>query len=44
MLKRQIVENLKRRHRERRQAYVALVAELRKDLSSAVSDDLQAVG
>jgi hypothetical protein len=44
MLKKQILENLQRRHRERRQPYVALVAELRKHLSSAVSDDLQAAG
>jgi hypothetical protein len=44
MLKKQILENLHRRHRERRQPYVALIAELRKHLSSAMSDDLQAVG
>jgi hypothetical protein len=44
MLKKQILENLQRRHRERRQPYVALIAELRKHLSSAVSDDLQAAG
>jgi len=44
MLKKQILENLQRRHRERRQPYVALVAELRKHLSSAVLDDLQAAG
>ncbi len=44
VLKRQIVENLKRRHRERRQPYVALVAELQTHLSSAVSDELQAAG
>ncbi|MBO1906340.1 hypothetical protein KHP60_14240 [Microvirga sp. 3-52] len=44
MLKRQIVENLRRRHRERRQPYVMLIAELSKHLSSAVSDDLQAAG
>jgi hypothetical protein len=43
-LKRQIIENLKRRHRERRQPYVALIAELQSHLSSAVSDSLQAVG
>jgi hypothetical protein len=43
-LKRQIIDNLKRRHRERRQPYVALITELRSHLSSAVSDDLQAVG
>jgi len=44
MLKKQILENLQRRHRERRQPYVALVAELRKHLSSAMADDLQAAG
>jgi hypothetical protein len=44
MLKKQIVENLQRRHRERCQPYVALVAELQKHLSSAVADDLQAAG
>ncbi|MPR11204.1 hypothetical protein [Microvirga tunisiensis] len=44
MLKMQIVENLQRRHRERRQPYVMLIAELQKHLSSAVSDDLQAAG
>ena len=44
MLKKQIVENLQRRHRERCQAYVALVAELQKHLSSAMADDLQAAG
>jgi hypothetical protein len=43
-LKKQIIDNLKRRHRERRQPYVALITELRSHLSSAVSDDLQAVG
>jgi hypothetical protein len=43
-LKRQITDNLKRRHRERRQPYVALIAELHRHLSSAVSDDLQATG
>ena len=44
MLKKQIVENLKRRHHERRQPYVMLIAELQKHLSSAMSDDLQAAG
>jgi hypothetical protein len=44
VLKRQIVESLKRRHRERRQPYVALVAELQRHLSSAVSDELRAAG
>jgi hypothetical protein len=44
MLKKQILENLQRRHRERRQPYVALIAELQMHLSSAMSDDLQAVG
>lgn len=44
MLKKQIVENLKRRHRERRQPYVMLIAELQKHLSSAMADDLQAAG
>jgi hypothetical protein len=44
MLKRQIKENLNRRHRERRQPYVALIAELQKHLTSAVEDDLQVAG
>ena len=44
VLKRQIIDNLKRRHRERRQLYVALIAELRSHLSSAVAHDLQATG
>ncbi len=44
MLKKQIVENLQRRHRERCQPYMALIAELRKHLSSAMAGDLQAVG
>jgi len=44
MLKRQIVDNLNRRHRERRQPYVALIAELQKHLSSAAFDDFQAAG
>jgi hypothetical protein len=43
-LKRQIIDSLKRRHRERRQPYVVLIAELQSHLSSAVSDDLRAVG
>ena len=43
-LKRQITDNLKRRHRERRQPYVALIAELQSHLSSTLSEDLQAVG
>jgi hypothetical protein len=42
VLKKQIVENLQRRYRERRQPYVGLVAELQKHLSSAVSGNLQA--
>jgi hypothetical protein len=44
MLKKQIVQNLQRRHRERRQPYVTLIAELRKHLASAMTDDLQAAG
>jgi hypothetical protein len=44
MLRRQIIDNLKRRHRERRPPYLALVAELRSHLSSTQSQDLQAVG
>jgi hypothetical protein len=44
VLKRQIIDNLKRRHRERRQPYVALIAELQSHLSSAVAGDLQATG
>ena len=44
MLKKQIVENLQRRHRERRQPYVMLIAELQKHLSSAMADGLQAAG
>ncbi len=44
VLKKQIIDNLKRRHRERRQPYVALIAELQSHFSSAVSDDLQATG
>ena len=42
MLKKQIVETLKRRHHERRQPYLMLIAELQKHLSSAMSDELQA--
>ena len=44
MLKRQIIDNLKRRHRERCQPYLALIAELQKHLSSGASDDLQSAG
>jgi hypothetical protein len=44
VLKRQITDNLKRRHRERRQPYVALIAELQSHLSSAMPHDLQATG
>jgi DNA polymerase III delta subunit len=44
VLKRQIIDNLKRRHRERRQPYLALIAELQSHLLSAASDDLQATG
>jgi hypothetical protein len=43
-LKRQIIDNLKRRHRERRQPYVALIAELQSHLSSAMPHDLQVTG
>jgi hypothetical protein len=43
-LKRQIIDSLKRRHRERRQPYVVLIAELQSHLSSAVLDRLQATG
>ena len=43
-LKKQIMDTLKRRHRERRQPYVMLIAELRKHLSSAMSEGLQAAG
>jgi hypothetical protein len=42
VLKRQIIDNLKRRHRERRQPYIALIAELQSHISSAVAGDLQA--
>ena len=44
MLKKQIIGNLTRRHRERRQPYVALVAELQRHLASAKIDHLQAAG
>jgi hypothetical protein len=44
MLKKQIVENLQRRHQERRQPYVTLIAELQQHFSSTMADDLQAVG
>ena len=44
VLKRQIIDNLKRRHRERRHPYLVVIAELQSHLSSAVSDDLRAVG
>jgi hypothetical protein len=44
MLKKQIVENLQRRHQERRQLYVTLIAELQQHFSSTMADDLQAVG
>ncbi|MBD2749517.1 hypothetical protein IC232_22825 [Microvirga sp. BT688] len=43
-LKRQITENLNRRHRERRQPYVTLIAELQSHLSLAMPHDLQATG
>ena len=44
VLKQQIIANLKRRHRERRQPYVALIAELQGHLASAKMEDLQAAG
>ena len=44
VLKSQIIDNLKRRHRERRQPYVAVIAELQSHLSSAMSEDLRAAG
>jgi hypothetical protein len=44
VLKRQIIDNLKRRHRERRLPYVMLIAELQKHLASTMADDLQAAG
>ena len=43
-LKRQIIDNLRRRHRERRQPYVALIAELEKRLVPPLAGDLQAAG
>jgi hypothetical protein len=43
-LKWQITDNLKRRHHERRQPYVMLIAELQKHLASTMADDLQATG
>jgi hypothetical protein len=43
-LKRQITDNLKRQHRERRQPYIALIAEIRSHLSSEGSDGLRAAG
>jgi len=43
-LKRQITDNLKRRHRERRQPYVTLIAELQKHIASHMAGDLQAAG
>jgi hypothetical protein len=43
-LKKQIAENLRLRHRERRQPYVMLVAELQKHLASAARSNLQATG
>jgi hypothetical protein len=43
-LKKQIIDNLKRRHRERRQPYITLIAELQKHLSSPVVRELQAAG
>ncbi len=44
MLKKQIIGNLTRRHRDRRQPYVALIAELQRHLASAKLENLQAVG
>jgi hypothetical protein len=44
MLKRQIIGTLKRRHRERRQPYVAVISELQSHLSSSMPHDLQATG
>lgn len=44
MLKKQISETLKRRHRERRQPYLMLIAELQKHLLPVVSDDQRAAG
>ncbi|MXQ12659.1 hypothetical protein [Microvirga makkahensis] len=42
VLKKQIAENLRLRHRERRQPYVGLVAELQKHLARVERSDLQA--
>jgi muramidase (phage lysozyme) len=42
MVKKQIMDTLKQRHRERRQPYVMLIGELQRHLSSAKLDDLQA--
>ncbi len=44
MLKKQIIANLTRRHRERRQPYVALLAELQRHLVPAMADNRQAAG
>ena len=44
MVKKQIAETLKRRHRERRQPYLMLIGELQKHLSSSMTDNLQAAG
>ncbi len=44
VLKRQIIDSQKRRHGERRQPYVALIAELQKHLASTMADDLQTAG
>jgi len=44
VLKRQIAENLRLRHRERRQPYVGLVTQLQKHLASVERRDLQAAG
>ena len=44
MLKKQIIDNLTRRHRERRQPYATLIADLQRHLASATVDDLQAAG
>jgi hypothetical protein len=43
-LKKLLLDNLKRRHYERRQPYIALVAELQRHLLSTMPDDLQAAG
>lgn len=44
ILKKQIAESLMIRHRERRQPYVMLVAELQKHLASAGTCNLRATG